>query len=291
MTAARSIGSCRTSAIGLGAMSLSVEGRPDITRAVATIHAALDAGITLIDTADAYHLGGVPEVGHNELLIARALREYPGDVDDVLVATKGGKRRPEPGPDWVKDGRPEYLIGAAKASAQRLGVEAIGLYHLHAPDPSVPFADSVGAMAELLDDGVIRMAGVSNVTAEEILLANRILGGRLASVENEYSLAQRASSAELSLCQDLGIAFLAWAPLGGGPKADIAQSHAEFVAAAQDLGVSVQQLTLAWELTQSEVLIPLPGASRPASIFDSAKAMSIALDSQTLERIRAIADG
>jgi aryl-alcohol dehydrogenase-like predicted oxidoreductase len=156
----RTIGTTTVSAIGLGGMPLSIEGRPDDrSRAVATIHAALEAGITFIDTADAYHLDS-SDVGHNELLIAEALSTYGGETTDVLVATKGGHTRP--GGGWALDGSPGQLRSACDESLKRLGVEAIGLYQFHRPDPDVDYAESVGAIRDLLDAGKIRMAGVSN---------------------------------------------------------------------------------------------------------------------------------
>ncbi|MBU4336833.1 MAG: aldo/keto reductase, partial [Actinobacteria bacterium] len=145
----RQLGPRTVSAIGLGGMPMSIEGRPDRARSIATIHAALDAGVTLIDTADSYHLKA-GEVGHNEELIAEGLRTWGGDTSDVLVATKAGHLRPGDG-TWTQDGRPEHVIAGAKASARRLGVEAIGLFQFHRPDPTVPFADSVGALRTLLD--------------------------------------------------------------------------------------------------------------------------------------------
>ena len=143
----RTIGNRQVSAIGLGAMPLSIEGRPDREQAIATIHAALDAGITLIDTADAY-CTGPEEVGHNELLIAEALAGYGADTSSVLVATKGGHLRPGDG-TWARNGHPDHLKQAAKASAARLGLDAIGLYQFHRPDPNVPYAESIGALAEI----------------------------------------------------------------------------------------------------------------------------------------------
>jgi aryl-alcohol dehydrogenase-like predicted oxidoreductase len=167
----RSIADIQVGAIGLGGMPMSVDGRPDEAQAIATIHAALDAGVTLIDNADAYHLGseqvGHDEVGHNETLIAKALAGYGEDSSHVLVATKGGHVRPPDG-SWTLDGRPEYLKAAAKASTRRLGVEAIGLYQHHRPDPQVDYADTLGALAELVDEGVIRMAGISNADSQQI---------------------------------------------------------------------------------------------------------------------------
>src|SRR4051794_2443013 len=178
----RRIGSTEVSAIGLGGMPLSIEGRPeDRDRAVATILAALDAGVTLIDTADAYHLDS-SDVGHNETLIAEALKMYGGDTSDVPVATKGGHLRPGGGA-WELDGSPTHLRDACDASLSRLGVEAIGLYQFHRPDPAVPYADSIGAIRDLLDQGKIRMAGISNADPAQIRQANEILGGRLVSVQ------------------------------------------------------------------------------------------------------------
>ena len=194
----RNLGPRTVSALGLGGMPMSVEGRPDAERSIATIHAAIGAGLTLIDTADSYHRDA-GEVGHNETLIAEALRTYPGDTSEVLVATKGGHLRPGDG-TWTKDGRPEYIKKAAKASAQRLGVDAIGLYQFHRPDPRVPYADSVGALRDLLDDGVIQLAGISNASVSQIDEANEILGGRLVSVQNQFSPAFRSSLSELEHC-------------------------------------------------------------------------------------------
>jgi len=178
----RTLGGRTVGAIGLGGMPMSIEGRPDAARSIAAVHAAVEAGVTLIDTADAYHLHA-GEVGHNEELIAGALRDLGSAADDVLVATKGGHLRPGDG-TWTQNGDPAYLKEAAKASATRLGVEAIGLYQFHRPDPRVPYADSVGAIRDLLDEGVILMAGISNATVDQIDEANAILGGRLVSVQN-----------------------------------------------------------------------------------------------------------
>ncbi|MEE6272511.1 aldo/keto reductase [Georgenia sp. MJ206] len=273
----RTLGNRTVSAIGLGGMPMSIEGRPEESRSIATIHAALDAGVTLIDTADSYHRDA-GEVGHNESLIAKALRSYGGDVSDVLVATKGGHLRPGDG-SWTKDGRPEYLKSAAKASAQRLGVEAIGLYQFHRPDPNVPYADSVGALAELLDEGVIQMAGISNADVGQIDEAQRVLGGRLVSVQNQFSPAFRSSLGELRHCAELGIAFLPWSPLGGISNAgELATRHEAFQRVADAHGVSVYQITLAWELALAPVVLAIPGASRPTSIEDSAAAADLELD-------------
>jgi aryl-alcohol dehydrogenase-like predicted oxidoreductase len=282
----RTIGDRQVSAIGLGGMPMSIEGRPDQARSVATIHTALDAGVTLIDTADAYHRDA-NEVGHNESLIAKALKEYGSGADEVLVATKGGHLRPGDG-SWTKDGRPEYLKEAAKASARRLGVEAIGLYQFHRPDPEVPYADSIGAIRDLLDEGVIRLAGISNASVAQIDEANEILGGRLASVQNQFSPRFRSSEGELEHCAKLGVAFLPWSPLGGIKSApELGSRHAVFNEVAEEAGVSVYQVTLAWQLALAPVVVPIPGASRPESIRDSAGAAGLRLTDDQVARLSA----
>ncbi|MQM26716.1 aldo/keto reductase [Glycomyces albidus] len=282
----RTIGNRQVSAIGLGGMPMSIEGRPDEERSIATIHAALDAGVTLIDTADAYHRDA-NEVGHNEALIAKALKAYGSGADDVLVATKGGHLRPGDG-SWTQDGRPEYLKQAAKASAQRLGVEAIGLYQFHRPDPQVPYAESVGAIRDLLDEGVIRLAGISNASVAQIDEANAILGGRLASVQNQFSPRFRSSLGELEHCATLGVAFLPWSPLGGIRSApELGSRHAAFNEVAAEAGVSVYQVVLAWQLALAPVVVPIPGASRPESIRDSAGAAELTLTADQVARLSA----
>jgi aryl-alcohol dehydrogenase-like predicted oxidoreductase len=281
----RRIGTVDVSAIGLGGMPMSIEGRPDDeNRSVRTIHAAVDAGVTLVDTADAYHLHA-DEVGHNESLIARALATYAGDSSDVLVATKGGHLRPGDG-SWTVDGSPEHLRAACEASLKRLGVEAIGLYQFHRPDPKVPYADSVGALRDLLDQGKIRMAGVSNADPGQIRQAQEILGGRLVSVQNQFSPAFRSSEPELALCDELGIAFLPWSPLGGIKNAgDLGSAFAPFQEVADAHGVSPQQVALAWELSLSPYVIPIPGSSRPETIEDSVRAVELELSAEELARL------
>jgi len=281
----RTIGDTNVSAIGLGGMPMSIEGRPDERRAIATIHAALEAGVTLIDIADAYHLAAHDEVGHNEELIGRAVREYHGDVGSVLIATKGGHLRPTLGA-WAQNGDPAYLKEAAKASAKRLGVETIDLYQFHRPDPAVPYADSIGALAELLDEGVIRMAGISNADVDQIRQANEVLDGRLVSVQNQYSPKFRSSEVELELCDELSIAFLPWSPLGGiAGASDLGTTYQDFATVARAHGVTPQVVALAWELAKSDVVIPIPGASRPQSILDSVTAATVKLRPEEIDRL------
>ena len=282
----RRIGAVQVSAIGLGGMPMSIERRPDEARSVATIHAALDAGVTLIDTADAYHLYA-DEVGHNESLIARALASHSRG-SEVLVATKGGHLRPGDG-SWTQNGRPEYLKQACEASLKRLGVEAIGLYQFHRPDPAVPYAESVGAIADLLDEGKIRMAGVSNADPGQIRQASEILGGRLVSVQNQFSPAFRSSDPELALCDELGIAFLPWSPLGGiTHAAELGSAYTPFAKVAAAHGVSPQRVCLAWMLALSPTVIPIPGSSRPETITDSVAAGDLTLTPAEIAELSAV---
>ena len=282
----RSVGGVAVGEIGLGGMPMSIEGRPDEQRSVRTIHAALDVGVTLIDTADAYHLKA-GEVGHNEALIARAVASYGGDTSDVLIATKGGHLRPGDG-SWTIDGRPEYIKAACDASLKHLGVDAIGLYQHHRPDPTVPYADSVGAVRDLLDAGKIRLAGISNANPEQIRQAWEILGGRLASVQNQLSPAFRSSEPELALCTELGVAFLPYSPLGGiGRAGDLGGRFAAFASVGDAHGVSPQRVCLAWLLAKGPTVVPIPGASRPETIRDSAAAADLTLTDDEVARLDA----
>ncbi|MBC2905495.1 aldo/keto reductase [Streptomyces cupreus] len=282
----RRIGDIDVSAIGLGGMPMSIEGRPDEARSLATLHAALDAGVTLIDTADSYHRDA-NEVGHNETLIAKALASHDRG-SDVLVATKGGHLRPGDG-SWTRDGSPEHLKRACEASLRRLGVEAIGLYQFHRPDPRVPYADSIGAIRDLLDEGKIRMAGISNADPGQIKQANGILGGRLVSVQNQFSPAFRSSERELELCDELGIAFLPWSPLGGISRArELGSVYAPFATVAEAHGVSPQRVCLAWMLAKSPVVIPIPGSSRPETIRDSVAAADLTLTVDEIATLDAV---
>jgi aryl-alcohol dehydrogenase-like predicted oxidoreductase len=278
----RRIGDTQVSSIGLGGMPMSVENRPDRERSLATIRAAVEAGVTLIDTADAYSLDA-SDFGHNEELIAEALRGV--DAEHVLVATKGGHTRTSDG-SWALDGRPEYLRAACDASLRRLGVEAIDLYQFHRPDPNVPIADSVGALAELLNAGKIRYAGVSNFNAEEISLANDILDDRLAAVQNQFSPSFRSSEPELELCAKLDIAFLPWSPFGGISNAgQLGERFGEFAEVASERGVTPYQVCLAWMLAKAPNVIPIPGASRPQSILDSVGASELELTPVEIARL------
>ncbi|MDI6102795.1 aldo/keto reductase [Actinoplanes sp. NEAU-A12] len=279
----RQVGRRWVSAVGLGAMPLSIEGRPDEARAMATVRAAVDAGVTLIDTADSYHWHA-GEAGHNEQLVAKALTGVTG----VLVATKGGRGRPGDG-SWTVNGRPDHLIRACEASLRRLGTDRIGLYQLHKPDPAVPWVDSVGALRTLLDAGKVEAVGLSNVTCAQVEEAREILGADLVSVQNRFSPAAREHAPVLALCTRLGLAFLPWSPLGGLSRSSLDghspldEAHPRFAAVAGARGVSPQRVGLAWLLALSPVVVPIPGASRPESIRDSAAAADLTLDVSELE--------
>jgi aryl-alcohol dehydrogenase-like predicted oxidoreductase len=282
----RTIGDVTVSAIGLGGMPMSIEGRPDEARSIATIHAALEEGVTFFDTADAYHLHA-DDVGHNESLFAKAIASWGGDTSNVLVATKGGHLRPGDG-SWTLNGHPDYLKKAAEASLRRLGGDAIGLYQFHRPDPEVDYADSVGAIRDLLDAGTIRMAGISNANPERMKLAQEILGGCLVSVQNQFSPAFRSSEPELELADEMGIAFLPWSPLGGiTSAAKLGDKFAPFKKIADERGLTPQVVALAWHLAKSPHAIPIPGASRPESIRNSVQAVDVTLSAEELAALDA----
>jgi aryl-alcohol dehydrogenase-like predicted oxidoreductase len=247
------------------------------------VHAALDAGVTLIDTADAY-ARDESEFGHNEELVAGALASYGGDTSGVLVATKGGHTRR--GTDWELDGSPGYLRRACEASLRRLGVDAIGLYQFHRPDPQTPWEDSMGALRQLVDDGLVQRAGISNADVAQIDVARSIVGPALVSVQNQFAPGWRFSADELAHCAGHGLAFIPWSPFGGvGAAGSLDSTAPAFAEVAQELGVSVYRVTLAWHLAQADVVVPIPGASRAASIQDSAAAADLQLTPEQLARL------
>jgi aryl-alcohol dehydrogenase-like predicted oxidoreductase len=266
--------------IGLGAMPMSLSGRPPQERSVRAIHAALDAGVNLIDTADAYCVDE-SETGHNERLIAQALR---GRRDGVVVATKGGHTRE--GGAWGLDGSRAHLRAACEASLRALETDRIDLYQFHRPDPEVPYEESIGAIKELQDEGKVRWVGISNASVEQIELACSIAD--VVAVQNQLSLEYTSplEKGEVAACEERGIAFLPWSPLGGIPKAgEAAAAHHPVRAAADAHGVSPQQVALAWLLSLSPVVIPIPGASRPESVEDSVRAAELELTADELAAI------
>jgi aryl-alcohol dehydrogenase-like predicted oxidoreductase len=272
--------------IGLGGMPMSLASRPAEERSIRTIHAALDAGVNLIDTADAYSADD-RDIGHNEELIARAL---DGRRDGVIIATKGGHTRTRDG-GWEVDGSPRHLREACEASLKRLRTDRIDLYQYHRPDPNVPYAESIGALKELQDEGKIRWIGISNADTDQIEETMGIVD--LVSVQNQLSLefTSPLEKGEVEICERHGIAFLPWSPLGGIAKAgEAAGRHDPVADAARAHGVSPQQVALAWLLALSPVMIPIPGASRPESIQDSVKAAGLELTADERRAIGQIAE-
>lgn len=285
------VGRHEVGAIGLGLMTFDQSGTQPREQLRDTVVAALDAGVTLFDTADAYGPGGelgARAQGANESLIASLLDEV-GARDRVLLATKGGHvRTDEEGGGWALDGRPAYLRGAVDASLGRLGVERIALWQHHRPDPAVPYEETLGALKEIADSGKVAMVGLSNADPDQIRTAHTVLGDALVSVQNQFSPRFRSSRPEIEVCTELGLAFLPWSPLGGLSDAkELATQHPAFAEVADARGVSAQQVALAWELAQSPVVIPIPGAKRPSSISDSAAAADLELSTEELARLDA----
>ena len=280
---ARRLGSLTVSALGLGAMPLSMgRGEPaPHERAMATIHAALDAGITLLDTADIY-APSWDTMGHNEKLVGEALRSWGGDRTAITVATKGGITRSKEG--GGRDGSPAYLRRALEMSLAALGTDSVDLYYWHRPDRSIRYAEAVETLAAFQQEGLIREIGISNANIEEIDVAREVLGdGGLAAVQNEFSPSFfHTSRRELEHCGEHGIAFVPWSPLGGtgGGAAAVGERFPQIARIAEAHGVSPQQVVLAWEIGLGDHVLPIPGASRPESITDSAAAMSLALTAQ-----------
>jgi aryl-alcohol dehydrogenase-like predicted oxidoreductase len=274
VTATRRLDGVDVFPIGLGAMPLSLEGGPSEADAIRTIHAALDAGVDLVDTADAY-ARDESEVGHNERLVAKAIRTPPARRDSVIVATKGGHVRR--GTAWDVDGRPEHLRAACEASLRALGTDRIDLYQFHRPDPAVPFAESVGAFKELQDEGKVRWVGLSNVTVAQLEEALDIV--EVVAVQNQLSVAftHPIAAGEVAACTERGIAFLPWSPLGGIGKAGSVTAVAAVNDVAAAHGVSPQQAVLAWLLALGPTVVPIPGARRPETIRDSAAAAALEL--------------
>lgn len=267
------------SVIGFGGMPLSIQGRPPEEQAKRTLHAAIDAGMMLIDTADVYCIDD-SDIGHNERLIASVLRERP-DGDAIRVATKGGLRRPRGA--WTNDGRPEHIREACEKSLRALGVEQIWLYQFHAPDPSVPFEKSVEAFAELQRKGKCRYVGLSNVSIDEIDRASRIVD--VASVQNRLNPYFRESLDVAAECARRGITFFAYSPVGGGrlakklPQFDVLQR----IASAH--GASVHAVVIAWVRSKGETVVPIPGASKPEHAVDSARASELQLSDEEIRVI------
>ena len=263
--------------IGFGGMPLSITGRPVEEQGRRVLHAAIDAGMTFIDTADVYCLDD-DDIGHNERLIASVVNTRS---DEVRVATKAGLRRPNGA--WVNDGRPEHIREACERSLRALGTERIWLYQFHAPDPKVPFEKSVEAFAELHRDGKFEHFGLSNVSVKQIERASEILP--VVSVQNRLNPYLRESIDVAQECARRGIVFLAYSPVGGGrlakklPKFEVLQRIAAKHAA------SVHGVTIAWVRAQAGTVVPIPAARKVEHVVDSANAKNITLDADDMALI------
>jgi len=270
------------SAVGYGGMHLSIQERPPEEQGIRVIHAALDAGVTLIDTADVYCLNE-RDIGHNERLIAGALRSYGGTTDRVIVATKGGMQRP--GGSWTRAGRPEQLRAACERSLKALGVERIDLYQLHAPDPAVPLTDSVAALAQLQEEGKVRWIGLSNVSVSEIRQAESV--APITTVQNRLNPFFREALEEgvVEYCTQQGIGFLAYSPIGGGRLNRKLPAHPVLRPMATRLGVTPHALVLAWVLACSPAVIVIPSARTVEHAVDSTTAASLTLSGDDLSAI------
>jgi pyridoxine 4-dehydrogenase len=272
-------GDLEVNRLGFGAMRITGDGiwgpPDDPERAKAVLRRALELGIDFIDTADSYG----PEVSEN--LIAEALHPYP---DGLVIATKGGLLRTGPG-QWPRDARPEHLREACEDSLRRLRVERIDLYQLHAPDDRVPYEDSVGALKELQDEGKIRHVGVSNVSVDQLEQARGIV--EVVTVQNRYNLTDRSSEDVLDVCEEAGIGFVPWFPLAmgslaeeGGPLNELAARH----------GATPSQVTLAWLLAHSPVMLPIPGTSSIEHLEENVAATRLSLSADEQEEIAAAAE-
>ena len=270
------------SAIGYGGMHLSITDRPDEAQGIRVIHAALDAGVTLLDTADVYCLHD-GEIGHNERLMARAVREWRGPRGDVLMATKGGMTRPDG--RWARNGRPRHLREACHRSLRALGVETIALYQLHAPDPEVPFEESVGALADLLGEGKILRLGISNVSVEQIEAAGRI--APVTTVQNRLNPFFREALDEgvVAHCAAHGIGFLAYSPTGGGRLTKKLPAHPVVQAVARRVGASPHAVIIAWVRAQGPTVIPIPSARKTEHAVDSAGVADLGLSRADLDEL------
>jgi pyridoxine 4-dehydrogenase len=260
--------------IGFGAMRLCGSGvwggprDPEAARMV--LRRAIELGVTLVDTADAYG----PEV--NEQLIAETLHPYP---EGLVIATKGGLTRPRPGA-WENDGRPEYLRAACDGSLRRLKLERIDLYQLHAPDPRVPLEESIGALADLRAEGKIRHIGISNVSVDELRRARRLVP--IVTVQNRYNYADRSSEEVLRECEREAITFLPWYPLEAGGSA---RSTGTLARIAARHNASSAQIAIAWLLARSPITLPIPGTSSVAHLEENVTAIRIRLSPPELAEL------
>ena len=262
--------------MGYGAMRITGEGiwgePADPDRARAVLRRALELGVNFIDTADSYG----PEV--SERLIAETLHPYPAGL---VVGTKGGLLRDGPG-QWRPDCRPEHLREACHASLRRLRVDRIDLYQLHTPDPAVPLEESIGALHDLREEGKICHIGVSNVGVDELIRARELVP--VVSVQNRYSVSDRGSEAVLEACEEDGIAFIPWYPLGAGK---VTEPGGALDQAAEHHGATQAQVALAWLLARSPVMLPIAGTSSPEHLEENVAAARLELEEHEMHSLSA----
>lgn len=267
--------------IGFGAMALSIQGRPDETQAISVIHAALDAGIELIDSADVYCLTD-EDWGHNEALLRKAL-DLREKSPEPIITTKGGLRRPEG--EWVVDATPQRLREACEHSLKMLRTDSIFLYQLHASDENVPIEDSIGELTRLQREGKIQHIGVSNFRQDELEVAMKV--ARIETVQNKCNPNQQTDikNGLIRFCAENDIAYFAYSPVGGLHGHRVLSQNPVLAELSKKYGASRYCLILAWLLSKGPNVIPIPGASRAASIQDDVKAASLQLSPEDLQKI------
>lgn len=271
------------SAIGLGAMPMSVYERPDESQSIEVIHRAIELGITFIDTADSY-CKDESDKHHNEGLIYKALQSYSGDTSNIVVATKGGLMRPNQ--SWTRNGNPEHLRETIRVSFETLGGnKPIDIWQYHSPDPDYSIEDSLKAAQEAVDAGLVRFVGVSNFSVEQIKQARDVVD--IISVQNQYSPWYRQPEYDgvLEYCQQENLTFLPWSPFGGRRRHSDLQDISIISKLAKQKGVSVYGIVLAWLRSKSPCILPIPGASKVSSIQDSARAGDIKLSEAEIQQI------
>ncbi len=289
----RRVGDRDVSAIGLGCMPMSWMPMKDKReQALEAIHRALDLGITFLDTANVY-CPTWADMGHNEVLVAEALRTYQGlaHAGDIMVATKGGLTRSE-GDAWGRDASLDGLRAACEKSLRDLDTDVIDLYQLHRTDPRFSVLDQMAVLKALHDEGLVRWVGLSNFTLAELDVAIEVLGapgdGCLASVQNEFSPRCRVDADVLTRCEETGIAFLPWSPLGGSKQAhEIGSHYAEFAVVGDELGFTAQEVVLAWLLRMSPAMVPIPGATRPQTVDSIVRSLDVELTDDQYARLQA----
>lgn len=271
------------SAIGLGGMPMSLSSRPPESQSIAVIHRALDLGVTFIDTADSY-CQDESDKHHNERLIHKALEQYEGDTSQVTVATKGGLMRPQG--SWTRNGNPERLRETIRTSFEALGgSNAIALWQYHAPDTNYTIEESLKPAKEAVEEGLIRFVGVSNFSVEQIKRARDVV--EIVSVQNQYNPWHRQPEFDgvLEYCEQEGLTFLPWSPLGGSRRVSHLEDIPVIANLANEKGISVYQIVLAWLRAKSPCIIPIPGASKISSLEDSVHAVEVKLSEDEVKQI------